>query len=213
MEMEKTSIHPLDTDLLTVLNRITAEGARNAASGLTEMVGQSITVKSPEVSLVSLFDLPSIMDSLEDEAIGIYLRVESGISGQIMLVMPFACALDLVDLLLDNPPGTSKELGHLERSALGEVGNLIGSFFLNTFSQITGCSSRPTPPAVMVDMLGAILDIIIASAGYVCEEVILLRSTFANGDRSLETSFWVIPDPGELERLYQADREQEGDEQ
>lgn len=208
--MERAAIQPLDARLLAVLNRITAEGARNAAGGLTQMVGQSITVTSPSVSLVSLLELPNLLDSLEDEAIGIYLRVESGINGQIMLVMPFTCALDLVDLLLDNPPGTTQEIGQMERSALGEVGNLIGSFFLNKFSEITGTSNRPTPPAVMVDMLGAILDIIIASAGYVSEEVILLRSTFANGDRSLETSFWVIPDPGELERLCSLIQSSEG---
>lgn len=208
--MERAAIQPLDARLLAVLSRITAEGARNAAGGLTQMVGQSITVTSPSVSLVSLLELPNLLDSLEDEAIGIYLRVESGINGQIMLVMPFTCALDLVDLLLDNPPGTTQEIGQMERSALGEVGNLIGSFFLNKFSEITGTSNRPTPPAVMVDMLGAILDIIIASAGYVSEEVILLRSTFANGDRSLETSFWVIPDPGELERLCSLIQSSEG---
>ena len=208
--MEKTFVHSLDSELLKILNQVTLEGARNAASGLTEMVGQSITVTSPDASMISLFDLPKILGSLENEAIGIYLRVEGALNGQIMLIMPYQCSLDLADLLLDNPQGTSQELGRMERSALGEAGNLIGSFFLNTFSTITGYDSRPTPPAVMVDMLGAILDIVIASAGAISEEVILLRSTFTNGTRSLETSFWVIPDPGALERLCSAKAQQEG---
>ena len=226
--MEKNILHSADhtpsadqnllnSELYKILSQVTAEGARNAASGLTQMTGQSISMSSPDVAMVSLLDLPKMLGSQssscclpvptgDDEAIGIYLRVEGGMNGQIMLIMPYQCALQLVDLLLDNPPGTSQELGRIERSALGEVGNLIGSFFLNTFSVLTGCDSRPTPPAVMVDMLGAIIDIVIATAvltgaAAVSEEVILLRSTFANGSRSLETSFWVIPDPSALERL------------
>lgn len=46
-----------------------------------------------------------------------------------MLIFPYERALKLVDLLIDEPEGTTQQLGTYERSALAEVGNLCGSFF------------------------------------------------------------------------------------
>jgi len=137
------------------------------------------------------------------EAIGIYLRAEGGLSGQIMLIIPYQKAMELVDLMMENEPGTTQSIGSLERSALAEVGNQAGTFFLNTLAAITGRDIRPTPPAVMVDMIGAILDIIIATMGGISEHVLLLQANLENGDREVETNFWVIPDPETL-KIIQA---------
>jgi chemotaxis protein CheC len=92
-------------------------------------------------------------------------------------------------------------LGSLERSALAEVGNQTGTFFLNTLAAMVGGSIRPTPPAVMVDMVGAILDIIVATHGGISENVLLLQADIRNGDKSVETNFWVIPDMSTLEKI------------
>ncbi|MEN6436260.1 MAG: CheY-P-specific phosphatase CheC, partial [Anaerolineaceae bacterium] len=61
--------------------------------------------------------------------------------------------------------------------------------------------ARPSPPAVMVDMVGAIMDIIIATCGGSSDFVLLMQTTFICKNRSIETSFWVVPDPYTLEVL------------
>ena len=127
--------------------------------------------------------------------------VQDIISGQIMLVIPYEKALELVDLLMENPPGTTQTLGSFERSALAEVGNQTGTFFINSLSSLTGLDVRPSPPAVMVDMVGAILDIIVATTGGVSEHVLLMQANFKLGDRKVETNFWVIPDESTLEAI------------
>ena len=139
----------------------------------------------------------------ENEAIGVYLRAEGDLSGQIMLIIPYQKAMDLVDLMMGNEPGTTHTIGSLERSALAEVGNQTGTFFLNSLAAMTGRDVRPTPPAVMVDMVGAILDIIIATTGGVSEHVLLMQAVFENGDREVGTDFWVIPDTETLNAIRQ----------
>ena len=110
-------------------------------------------------------------------------------------------ALELVDLLLDQPPGTTTRLDRLERSALAEVGNQTGTFFLNAVARMTGREIRPTPPAVMVDMVGSILDIIIATTGEIADQVLLIQADMNNGDRSVETNIWVIPDMKTIQHI------------
>lgn len=190
-----------DENLMSVLQIIANEGIQNAAKGFSGLLGENLTVENPGVRLVPLKDIPMILGGPENEAIGVYLRAEGGISGQIMLVIPYEKALELVDLLMENPPGTTQTLGSFERSALAEVGNQTGTFFINSLSSLTGLDVRPSPPAVMVDMVGAILDIIVATTGGVSEHVLLMQANFKLGDRKVETNFWVIPDESTLEAI------------
>jgi len=188
------------------LQEIIVHGFQNAAKGFSGMIGEVMQVIDPTVKAISLKDIPMFLGSPENDAVGIYLRVEGEISGQIMLILPYDKALEIVDLLFEQPFGTTKTLGSMERSALAEVGNMTGAFFLNAISEITGINARPTPPAVMVDMVGAILDVIIATMGQADhtvfnDKVLMFQSNFSIRDRETKANFWIIPDPGTLEKL------------
>ena len=192
---------PFDQDLLEILKTIASEGIKNAANGFSGMIGHKIEVSNPVARLVPLLSIPQIVGGPDDDAVGIYLRFEGDMDGQIMMIMPYQKAMELVDLLMELPQGTTLKLGSLERSALGELGNLCGAFFLNSLAKLIGASFRPTPPAVMVDMVGAILDIVVATTGGVSEHVLLMQANFMDGPRSVEADFWVIPELNTLQAL------------
>lgn len=198
-----------DENLLNMLKTITDEGFRNAAEGFSVMVGHKIEVGNPNLELVPLLTIPSMVGGIEDDAVGVYLRFEGDMPGQIMMVIPLRKALELSDLLIGLAPGSTQVLGMLERSALGELGNLCGSFFLNSIAKTVGASFRPSPPAVMVDMVGAILDVVVATVGGVSEHVLLFHANFHEGTRFVETDFWVIPDMKSLHDLAQRKRTDE----
>ena len=183
------------------LKIIAGQGFRNAAQGFSQMIGRELSVNNPGVKTVSLKEIPDILGGPENDAVGIYLRVEGEMKGQVMLVIPYQQALELADMLLGEETGHTQKLGSMERSALAEVGNLTGSFFLNAIAEITGVTSRPSPPAVMVDMVGSILDVIIATMGEVGEEVLMFQATFMCGDREVRADFWVVPDAITLKKL------------
>jgi chemotaxis protein CheC len=145
-----------DQDFFEKLKTIASEGVNNAASGFSGMVGRKIQLNNPVARLVPVLSIPEIAGRPEDDAVGIYLRFMGDLVGQIMMIVPHQKALELVDLLMDLPQGTTQHLGPLERSALGELGNLCGSFFLNSVAGKVNADFRPSPPAVMVDMIGAI---------------------------------------------------------
>jgi len=197
------NIMEFDEKLLDMLKIITTEGFRNAADGFSGMVGRKIEVSNPTLELVPLLTIPKMVGGIEDDAVGVYLRFDGDIPGQIMMVIPYQKALELSDLLMGVPQGATQALGTLERSALGELGNLCGSFFLNSIAKTAGASFRPSPPAVMVDMVGAILDIVVATVGGVSEHVLLVHANFTEGARVVETNFYVIPDMKALHTLVQ----------
>ena len=190
-----------DQDLMEKLKIIAGEGIKNAAHGFSGMIGHKIEVSSPALTLVPVMSIPKIVGGPEDDAVGIYLRFEGDMVGQIMMIMPYQKTLELVDLLMEMPEGSTQQLGSMERSALGELGNLCGTFFLNSIAKLSGADLRPSPPAVMVDMVGAILDVVVATTGGISEQVLLMQANFMDGPRSVEANFWVIPDMKALKEL------------
>lgn len=190
-----------DQRLLERLNSLAKEGVDHAAYGFSGMVGRKIQFSKPMATLVPILTIPKIVGKPDDDAVGIYLRFSGDLTGQIMMIVPHPKALELADLLMGTPQGTTQHLGSLERSALGELGNLCGSFFLNTIARMVNADFRPSPPAVMVDMVGAILDIVVATTGGIAEQALLMQTNFMDGSRCVEANFWVIPDMNSLKEL------------
>jgi chemotaxis protein CheC len=190
-----------DEELHSLLVVMANEGVHNAAKGISDMVGESLSVDNPQIKRVPIREISNLLGGPESEAVGIYLRVEGQIGGQMMLVVPYVKALELVDLMMSVPVGTTQNMGSIERSALAELGNLTGSFFLNAVAATTGLDARPSPPAVMVDMIGAIIDIILATSDNLSETVLLLQAKFLRNGREADVDFWIIPDRNTIERM------------
>ena len=51
-------------------------------------------------------------------------------------------------------------------SALGEIGNILGTSYLNALSMMTGLSLLPSPPMLVTDLLGAIVASVLAQTAY-----------------------------------------------
>lgn len=191
----------INQKIIEQMQLIVAKGFANAAKGFSQMVGLELTVDNPEVKTVPLNDIPMLLGGPENDAVGIYLKIEGDIGGQIMLILPLDKAMSICDMLMEEPEGTTQELGSMERSALAEVGNLTGTFFLNAVAETTGLSLRPTPPAVMVDMIGAILSVVIATMDEVNDNVLMFQATYKFNNRKIDADFWIVPDAISLERL------------
>ena len=73
----------------------------------------------------------------------------------------------------------------------------LASYFLNGVASLEEVPDllRPSPPAVMVDMLGAILDVIVTPVAAVRDDLLIIETVFRDSRRAIEGRFWVLPDP------------------
>lgn len=184
-----------------LLNTLARLGVQHAINGLSEMAGEELTATEPELTSVPVLKVPEFVGGQENEAVGVYLRASGQAAGQFMLLLPIANALEFVDLLTLEPLGTTKELDDMGRSALAEMGNMAGTFFLNSIAELTGLETRPTEPDVMFDMIGAILDVVVATSVEHVDEVIIISTKIAHGDRQTQAYFWYLPDSKTMEVL------------
>lgn len=180
---------------------LVSQGIGNSIEGLSQMVGQEIRATALEPRVVDIRQVPELFGGAEMLTVGIYLRVTGAATGHMLLVYQPKAAFELLDMLMGTGQGGTQELGEMEESALGEMGNIMGSFFLNSLADSTGMSFYPTPPAVMMDMAGAVLDVALAEIMMETDEACIVESTFGTQDQQVSGTFLVIPSPDLLRAL------------
>ena len=111
----------------------------------------------------------------------------------LLLVHDPEIAFQLIDIQMDLPAGSTQRIGEMERSVLGEMGNVTGGFFLNTLADMTGLSLLPSPPSVIVDTVGAILSIPLNFLMDKQEEALAVKTTFSAGTRQIHGTFLILP--------------------
>lgn len=168
-------------------------GTSNAMVGLSQMIGQEIEVDSFGLRKVPVHAISQLVGGPDAPAVGIYLTVSGAADGHLMLIYDPRIAFAFVDLLMMQPIGTTDSIGELESSALGEMGNVIGAFFLNAIADNTGLSLRPSPPAVMTDMAGALLDVVSSEILLQGDETYLAETTFSTAEGVISGVFLVMP--------------------
>jgi chemotaxis protein CheC len=179
-----------------------AAAMSQAARGLSAMMGRPISIEVPGIKRIPLSEVAAYAGGPETEVVGVYLLTSDSLPGQVMLIVSLDDALHLVDLLAGAPAAAASprsagwaSMSGLERSALAEAGNLTVSYFLNALAEMTGISARPSPPAVIMDMLGVIVDIIAAPVAATSDELLIVETVFKEDSRAAGAHFWVLPDP------------------
>jgi len=172
---------------------LVSKGIGNSISGLSQMVGQDIKATSLKPQVVAIKDVPDLIGGAEALTVGVYLRVSGDASGHMVLVYQPQAAYELLDMLLGLTPGTTKEISEMGESALGEMGNIMGSFFLNSLADSTGMSFYPSPPAVMMDMAGAILNVALAEIMMETDDACIVEAMFGTADQQVNGTFLVMP--------------------
>jgi len=186
----------LEPEQFEALEALVEQGIARAADGLSGMVGGQVTLAAPKLKIVPVTEVSEQIAAPDTVLAGIYLVIYGALNAHVLLALPMENALSLVDLLMGQPEGTTTELGELEVSALGEVGNIIASFFASVVGDVSHEIVLVSPPAVMSDMLGAMLDAVLSEVGQICDEVLLAETAFQQGERAVKAAL-LMPDlPG-----------------
>ena len=183
----------LTKDDMAVWTWLVSKGIASALSGLSEMVGHEITVTSLDIKRLQAKDAAGLLGGPEAPGIGIYLAIHGDATGHLLLMHDPKIAFELIDLQMGLPPGSTQKLGEMESSVLGEMGNVTASFFLNTLADSTSLVLMPSPPAVIVDMVGAIMNIPLTFIMEKQDDVLVVKTTFSAGSRQINGTFMVLP--------------------
>ena len=191
--MANMSLEQVTENYYDVLKEIGNIGAGNAMTALSQMLQCKVDMKVPQVRLLEFSEVGDMIGGEEQIMVGVLLGVEGDITGSMMFLVQEDSARHLIQKITMGmlPEGT--EFEEMGLSAMREVGNIITGAYLNSLSTLTNLKIYPTPPALTVDMAGAILSVPAIQFGIFGDKILMIQSQFYD-EIELDGYFILIPD-------------------
>ena len=188
-------------ELIATLTSVARDGAFRAGRGLSGLMGQEIQIHVPNVRSGTKADACDAVGGEETIVLGAYLSISGDVTGHVMLLFPVGRALECVDLMCGQPAGTSTEPDELSESAIGELGNIVGSAFINALADYANLILHPSPPTVIHDMAIALVESVYAEVLSQGGDVVMMDAIFEDHSGRTAGLLIVAPDPVSLDRL------------
>jgi chemotaxis protein CheC len=184
------------TDLqLDAMRELANIGSGNAATALASMLGREVELSVPRALALPLADAVDAVGPADKTVSSVVLPIFGDIDALVLLLFPTDDAETLCGLL-GVEPGT--ELGD---SAIGEIGNILGSSYINALASMAGMEAEPRPPHVVTDMLGAIVASLLAETVGETDSALVLDTGLEVADAACSLSFLLLPRSGGIADL------------
>lgn len=198
--MAELSLEQMTDTYADVLKEIGNIGAGNAMTALSQMLNCKIDMQVPQVKLLDLSNVATIVGSEEQLMAGVFLGVEGDISGSIMFLIELDSAKVLLKKIMMGYESGLPMLDEMEASAMQEVSNIITGAYLNSLSSLTNLVIYPTPPSLSIDMAAAILSVPAIEFGVLGDKILMIQSQFYD-EVEIDGYFVLIPDVDSYKKI------------
>ena len=178
----------LDHVQLDALKEVSTVAAGNAAKSLSALLGKAVDITVPDIRVEALGKVAETLGAEDNIVTVIHFSISGHISGNILLILSIDESWKLVNVLTGqevNPSGSLDEMG---LSALKELGNITVGAYVVALSQALSGKIAQSVPEYDSDMLGAILDRILAKSApeeghaVIVESVLTVEEVVCNTD-------------------------------
>jgi len=186
------------TDIqLDALRELANIGSGQASGALSSMLGRSVDITVPSASVLPMAEAVGTIGDPEAEYTGVVIPIVGEMPASVLLLFTPKDA-ELMCRLLGVESGT--EIGV---SALMEIGNIVGTSYINALAEMTGMELEPAPPGAATDMLGAIVESVLAERAGAGDSALLLDSDLVVEGEDCSVSFLLVPDQGGVEQMLE----------
>ncbi len=172
---------------LDALRELANIGSGTASTALSSMLGRSVDITVPSARALAFADAIDAAGDPESEITAIVLGIVGDLEGTVLLLVTPSEA-DALCGILGLEPGSE-----FIPSALGEIGNIVGTSYINALCQMTGMEMEPTPPATATDMLGALVATVLAGQADASDVALMLDSQLQVEGEDCAVSFMLVP--------------------
>jgi chemotaxis protein CheC len=180
------SLHYTDLQL-DALRELANIGSGKASTALSVLLGRAVDISVPSARALSFADAVDATGDPEAEVTGIVLGTVGELEGTVLLLVSPADA-EAICAILGVEPGSG-----YAPSALAEVGNIVGSSYINALAEMTGMAIEPTPPATATDMLGAIVESVLCAHADASDVALMLDSQLRVEGEDCSIAFMLVP--------------------
>ncbi|MCL2086322.1 MAG: chemotaxis protein CheC [Oscillospiraceae bacterium] len=187
---------------MDVLREIGNIGSSNASTALSSMIGREIKIQLPAVKILGFQAAIDHYGSPEDLIAAVLVRLKGNISGMILLLINKAFAEVVLDIFFGKKEIDLMNLDENEISALSEIGNIMGSSYMNAIATLSGLNIGVEAPSFTADMLGAVMSVPVIEFGEVGDKLLCIDKDILIDGVPLKSNMMLIPTVDSLSELF-----------
>jgi chemotaxis protein CheC len=186
------------TDMqLDALRELANIGSGNAGTALGQMLGKTVDISVPTAAVLPLAEAVAIAGQPDELRHGVVVPIVGDMDAIVVLLFPDADARTLCGIYGIEPSTPDG------KSMLGEVGNILGTSYINVLAQMVAMDLEPAPPQVVEDMLGSILESVLLGRGEDIDAALILDSALEVEEEECSLSFLLLPAEGGIRQLLE----------
>jgi len=189
----------IQSDAIQELGNI---GAAHAATTLSQMLGSTIEMSVPAVTVVDLSHLAEYMGEESAAMVAFELQGDIPHGGYILFYITRESAIRMTNTMLGLTE-TNRPLSEMDESALLEVGNIMVSAFLDATAELLGFVMLPSPPALTIDMAHAAMQSLIAQMQEETNEVLLFSTELTCEEYKVDSDIIMMPERSTLNKIIE----------
>jgi len=191
---------------LDVLKEVSNIGAGIAATSLSSLLGRTVDMQVSRVVPMPFNGIVDYAGGAERMILSVFVRIEGGISGNMLFVMSTSDALALIRHMTGASGGEGfTDMGF---SVIHEVGNIMIGSYITALSDFLGFELAPSVPSLAMDMAGAILAFSLSEIGRSGDTAIVIDGGLSLDGNPLSegesSHIFLLPDPDSFGRIFQA---------
>ena len=189
----------IQSDAIQELGNI---GAAHAATTLSQMLGSTIEMSVPAVTIVDLSHLADYMGEESAAMVAFELQGDIAHGGYILFYITRESAIRMTNTMLGLTE-TNRPLSEMDESALLEVGNIMVSAFLDATAELLGFVMLPSPPSLTIDMAHAAMQSLIAQMQEETNEVLLFSTELTCEEYKVDSDIIMMPERSTLNKIIE----------
>jgi chemotaxis protein CheC len=177
---------------LGILLELGSIGAGHAATSLSDVLQQPISIDVPKIHNIKPHLIPQFYNLHDTPTTAIYLQLAEKQGCDILLMFEsieakkIAAMMTMVSSIEELDPS-------METSALQELGNILIGSFLTSISDFVGVGLLPTTPETVTDTFDAILDNFLIKQSMASDNALIFETRFKRNGEDAKSILMIFP--------------------
>ena len=191
-------LSPLAIDCLQEMGNI---GSGNAASSLSAMLGKSVTMHVPKISVLDYQSVIDVMGGPEKIITAILVTFKGDIKGMMIFLLENAFAEIVVNTFMGKQNIDVVRMDEADSSAVKEMGNIMAGAYLSALAAMAEFTIQMDPPSMSIDMMGAVMNAPMVTLDEVGDKVLFIDEGFKIENTEINANIILVPEMESLDIL------------
>ena len=211
LNVEDLKLTELQRDALQEVGNI---GAGNAANALAQMINKRVDINIPSVEMVELDDYAGKISKKNEKLLVAWSNITGKTRATVLTMFNIKDAIDITSIIVDDP-GKKKidlrktiekadDFPELYKSAVSELGHILGSHYVSAIGDLLGIRLMTEPPDVSVDRGPTLFSILKEEIGLLKKLSLVITTSVIIKDIEIVGTFLFIPSLDTLHNLLDA---------